>query len=67
MGVDEIEGDLLPSKKLERVHAFPEAGHMGSGTAVARESANVVLIGDDPNQARKPAANRPHGKADCLH
>lgn len=68
--VDEVEADLLPQQKLDRVRALGRAGKtvamvgdgindapalmeasvgiaMGSGTEVARESANVLLLGND--------------------
>ncbi len=68
--VDEVEAELLPQQKLERVREFRRGGKivamvgdgindapalmeanvgiaMGSGTEVARESANVLLLGND--------------------
>lgn len=70
LGVDEVEAELLPEQKMERIKvllaekkkvamvgdgindapALMQASvgiAMGSGTDVARESANVMLIGND--------------------
>jgi Cd2+/Zn2+-exporting ATPase/Cu+-exporting ATPase len=70
LGIEDVEGSLLPDEKLKRVNALLKRGDtvamvgdgindapalmqasvgiaMGSGTDVARESANIVLLGDD--------------------
>jgi Cd2+/Zn2+-exporting ATPase/Cu+-exporting ATPase len=70
LGVDEVEAELLPEQKLERIKRILAEGRkvamvgdgindapalmqasvgvaMGSGTDVARESASVVLLGND--------------------
>lgn len=46
----EVVLEMLPEQKLSWVEAQIGKGHkvaMGSGTVVARESANVILLGND--------------------
>jgi P-type E1-E2 ATPase len=70
LGVDEMEAELLPQQKMERIKRLLAQGKrvamvgdgindapalmqasvgvaMGSGTDVARESASIVLLGND--------------------
>jgi heavy metal translocating P-type ATPase len=70
LGIEEVEAELLPEQKVERIKALISAGRkvvmvgdgindapalmqahvgvaMGSGTDVARESAQIMLIGND--------------------
>src|SRR5207245_130742 len=70
LGVDGVEGGLLPEEKLKRVRELQSAGNVvamvgdggndapalvaanvgvavGSATDIARESASVLLLGDD--------------------
>lgn len=70
LNVDEVDAELLPNQKLDRIEALRAEGRkvvmvgdgindapaliranvgvaMGSGTDVARESANIMLLGND--------------------